>query len=156
MKKLVLALVSFIAIYHAEAAADNFDYDAFVKAYYQAQVATQQPDATQEDLEHYLSFLTDDVGNQHLPNAPDDSRQPDGKALMRKGMTRYLGGHTEYNAELISYEFGYNAVAIKHKFAAKGKRADGSEFSYAKTALDVLELENGKVSVIRRYSKLGE
>jgi hypothetical protein len=156
MKKLVLALVSFIAIYHAQVAADSFDYDAFVKAYYQAQVATQQPDATQEDLEHYLSFLTNDVGNQHLPNAPDDSRQPDGKALMRKGMTRYLGGHTEYKAELISYEFGHNAVAIKHKFAAKGKRADGSQFSYAKTALDVLELENGKVSVIRRYSKLGE
>ena len=156
MKKLVLALVSFIAIYHAQVAADSFDYDTFVKAYYQAEVATQQPDATKEDLEHYLSFLTEDVGNQHLPNAPDDSRQPDGKALMRKGMTHYLGAHTEYKAELISYEFGHNAVAIKHKFAAKGKRADGSEFSYANIALDVLELENGKVSVIRRYSKLGE
>ncbi|MBU0914707.1 MAG: nuclear transport factor 2 family protein [Gammaproteobacteria bacterium] len=156
MKKLVLALVSFIAIYHAQVAADSFDYDAFVKAYYQAEVATQQPDASKEDLEHYLSFLTDDVGNQHLPNAPDDSREPDGKALMRKGMTHYLGAHTDYKAELISYEFGYNAVAIKHKFSAKGKRADGSEFSYAKTVLDVLELENGKVSVIRRYSKLGE
>lgn len=154
MKKLVLALVGCIVIYHAQVAADSFDYDAFVKAYYQAEVATQQPDATKEDLEHYLSFLTEDVGNQHLPNAPDDSRQPDGKALMRKGMTHYLGAHTEYKDELISYEFGHNAVAIKHKFAAKGKRADGSQFSYAKTALDVLELENGKVSVIRRYSKL--
>jgi len=156
VKKLVLALVSFIAIYHAQVAADGFDYDAFVKAYYQAEVAIQQPDATKEDLDHYLSFLTDDVGNQHLPNAPDDSRQPDGKALMRKGMTHYLGAHTEYKSELISYEFGHNAVVIKHKFAAKGKRADGSQFSYAKTALDVLELENGKVSVIRRYSKLDE
>ncbi len=156
MKKLVLALVGFIAMYHANGAAEDFDYDAFVKAYYQAEVATQQPDATKEDLEQYLSFLTDDVGNQHLPNVPDDSRQPDGKALMRKGMTYYLGSHTDYKAELISYEFGHNAVAIKHKFSAKGKRADGSEFSYAKTALDVLELENGKVSVIRRYSKLDD
>lgn len=154
MKKLVLALVGFIAIYHAHVAADNFDYDAFVKAYYQAQVATQKPNASKGDLEHYLSFLTDDVGNQHLPNAPDDSRKPDGKALMREGMSRYLGAHTEYKAELISYESGHDAVVIKHKFAAKGKRADGSEFSYARTALDVLELEDGKVSVIRRYSKL--
>lgn len=153
MKKLAVVLVGLFALYHAHLVADDFDYDAFIKAYYQAQVATQQPDATKEDLEHYLSFLTEDVGNQHFPNAPDDSREPDGKALMRKGMTHYLGVHTEYQAELISYEFGYNAIAFKHKFAGKGKRADGSEFSYSKTAMDVLELENGKVSVIRRYSK---
>ncbi|WP_233081016.1 nuclear transport factor 2 family protein [Rheinheimera soli] len=153
MKKVVLALFGLVAFYHADVAADDFDYDAFVKAYYQAQVATQQPDATKEDLEHYLSFLTEDVGNQHFPNAPDDSREPDGKALMRKGMSRYLGVHTEYKAELINYEVGYNAVVIKHKFSARGKRADGSEFSYAKTALDVLELEAGKVAVMRRYSK---
>lgn len=133
--------------------ADDFDYDAFVKAYFDAQVMTQQPNATEKDLEHYLSFLTDDVGNQHFPNAPDDSREPDGKKMMRKGMGRYLGVHTEYKAELIDYQYGFNAVSIKHKFEAKGKRADGSEFSYSKIALDVLELENGKVSVIRRYSE---
>lgn len=154
MKKLWIVLCGFIVVYHANVAADDVDYDAFVKAYYHAQVATQKPNASKEDLEHYLSFLTDDVGNQHLPNAPDDSRQPDGKALMCEGMSRYLGVHTEYKAELISYESGHDAVVIKHKFSAKGKRADGSEFSYARTALDVLELEDGKVSVIRRYSKL--
>ena len=84
---------------------------------------------------------------------PDDSREPDGKTLMRKGMSRYLGVHSEYQAEMIDYQYGYNAVSIKHTFSAKGKRADGSEFSYSKVALDVLELENGKVSVIRRYSE---
>lgn len=93
------------------------------------------------------------AGNQHFPNAPDDSREPNGKAMMRKGMSYYLGVHSEYQAELIDYQYGYNAVSIKHKFSAKGKRADGSEFSYSKIALDVLELENGKVSVIRRYSE---
>jgi hypothetical protein len=152
VKKLFIYFAS-VALFSTSTLADDFDYDAFVKAYYHAEVMTQQPDATTEDLEHYLSFLTEDVGNQHFPNAPDDSRQPDGKAMMRKGMTYYLGVHTEYNAELIDYQYGYNAVSIKHKYAAKGKRADGSEFSYSKIALDVLELENGKVSVIRRYSK---
>ncbi|GAB57350.1 hypothetical protein RNAN_0313 [Rheinheimera nanhaiensis E407-8] len=34
----------------------EFDYEAFVKAYYDAAVQMQQPDATAEDLEHYLSF----------------------------------------------------------------------------------------------------
>lgn len=152
MKKLIITLMGLI-FFSPAMLADNFDYDAFVKAYYEAEVKTQQPDATAEDLEHYLSFLTDDVGNQHFPNAPDDSREPDGKALMRKGMSRYLGVHSEYKAELIDYQHGYNAVAIKHKFSAKGKRSDGSDFSYSKVALDVLELENGKVSVIRRYSE---
>lgn len=152
MKKLFLLLAGFVFV-SPSAVADDFDYDAFVKAYYQAQVMTQQPNATKQDLEHYLSFLTDDVGNQHFPNSADDSREPDGKALMRKGMSRYLGVHTEYKAEIIDYQYGYNAVSIKHKFSAKGKRSDGSDFSYSKVALDVLELENGKVSVIRRYSK---
>lgn len=152
MKKLMVSLMGLV-VFSATVLADEFDYDAFVKAYFNAQVMTQQPNATKDDLEYYLSFLTDDVGNQHFPNAPDDSREPDGKAMMRKGMSRYLGVHTEYNAEIIDYQYGYNAVSIKHKFSAKGKRADGSDFSYSKVALDVLELENGKVSVIRRYSE---
>ncbi len=152
MNKLIISLLGFV-FFNSSVSADEFDYDAFVQAYYQAQVKTQQPGATKDDLEHYLSFLTDDIGNQHFPNAPDDSREPDGKAMMRKGMSRYLGVHTEYKAEIIDYQYGYNAVSIKHKFSAKGKRADGSEFSYSKVALDVLELEDGKVSVIRRYSE---
>lgn len=152
MKKLVICLAG-LTFLTTSTLADDFDYDAFVKAYFDAQVMTQQPNATKEDLEHYLSFLTDDIGNQHFPNAPDDSREPDGKDMMRKGMSRYLGVHTEYQAEIIDYQYGFNAVSIKHKFSAKGKRADGSEFSYSKIALDVLELENGKVSVIRRYSE---
>ncbi len=152
MKKLLICLAT-VALFSASTLADDFDYDAFVKAYYHAQVMTQQPNATQEDLEHYLSFLTDDIGNQHFPNAPDDSREPDGKAMMRKGMSRYLGVHTEYKAEIIDYQYGYNAVSIKHKFSAKGKRSDGSDFSYSKVALGVLDLEDGKVAVMRRYSK---
>lgn len=152
MKKLFICLAG-LTFLSTSTLADDFDYDAFVKAYFDAQVMTQQPNATKEDLELYLSFLTDDVGNQHFPNAPDDSREPDGKDMMRKGMSRYLGVHTEYQAEIIDYQYGFNAVSIKHKFSAKGKRADGSEFSYSKIALDVLELENGKVSVIRRYSE---
>lgn len=152
MKKLFICLAG-LTFLSTSTLADDFDYDAFVKAYYHAQVMTQQPDATKKDLEHYLSFLTDDIGNQHFPNAPDDSRESGGKELMRKGMSRYLGVHSEYKAEIIDYQYGYNAVSIKHKFSAKGKRSDGSDFSYSKVALDVLELENGKVSVIRRYSE---
>lgn len=155
MKKclsILTILISFIST-ATLASSDEFDYDSFIKKYHQAMTNTQIPNASKEDLEHYLSLLTDDVGNQHFPNAPDDSREPDGKELIRKGMTRYLGVHTEYKAKIIEYIVGYNSVALKHTFAAKGLRSDGSEFSYSKEVLDVLELENGKVSVIRRYGQ---
>jgi hypothetical protein len=145
-------LISFIST-KALANNDQFDYDNFVKQYHLAIINTQIPSASKEDLEHYLSFLTEDVGNQHFPNAPDDSRELDGKKLMRKGMSRYLGVHSEYQGKIIEYIVGYNSVAIKHSFSAKGLSYDGSEFSYSKVVLDVLELENGKVSVIRRYGK---
>ena len=132
---------------------DKFDYDKFVKQYHQAMTNTQKPNASKKDLEHYLSFLTDDVGNQHFPNAPDDSREPNGKKSMREGMSRYLGVHTFYEAKILEYIIGYNSIALKHTFSAKGLRSDGSEFSYSKVVLDVIELENGNVSVIRRYGK---
>lgn len=152
MKKLFICLAGLIFV-STSTLADDFDYDAFVKAYYHAHVMTQQPNATKEDVEHYLSFLTEDIGYQHFPNAPDDTREPNGKAMMRKGMTYYLGANTEYLSELIDYQYGHNAISLKRKYSAKGKRADGSDFSYSKVALDVLELENGKVSVIRQYSE---
>jgi hypothetical protein len=146
---ILISLISTIAF----ASDDKFDYEHFVKQYHQAMTNTQQPGASKEDLEIYLSFLTDDVGNQHFPNAPDDSREPDGKKLMREGMSRYLGVHTDYKAKILEYIVGYNSIALKHTFSATGLRSDGSEFSYSKVVLDVLELENGKVSVIRRYGK---
>ena len=149
---IVAVLITCLSI-NVVANEDMVDYDKFFQEYYKAKVKTQQPNASKEDLEHYLSFLTDDVGNQHFPNAPDDSREPDGKEMMRKGMTRYLGVHTSYDSKLIAYIVGYNSIAFKHKFSAKGLRSDGSEFSYSKVVLDVIELENGQVSVIRRYGK---
>ena len=149
---IVVVLVTFISV-TAFAHEDALDYDKFVKEYYEAQVKTQQPNASKEDLEHYLSFLTEDVGYQHFPNAPDDSRESDGKKMMRKGMTYYLGSHSSYESKLIEYIVGYNSIALKHSYSGKGLRSDGSEFSYSTVALDVIELEDGKVSVIRRYGK---
>lgn len=155
MNKL-FTMLTFLAIFISttvRAEQNKFDYEQFVNQYYQAMVNTQKPHASKKDLEYYLSFLTDDVGNQHFPNAPDDSRAPDGKQLMREGMLRYLGIHTGYEANILEYIVGYNSIALKHKFTATGLRSDGSAFSYSKVVLDVLELENGKVSVIRRYGQ---
>ncbi len=82
--------------------ADDFDPRAFARTYFELWTATQAPTATAADLERYLALLTDDVGHQHLPYAPDDSRSPEGKQSIREGMTHYLGKHIEYEARLIS------------------------------------------------------
>lgn len=135
------------------AAADSSDFDAeeFVSAYLAARTATQQPDAAAEDLEHYLSFLVENVGYQHLPYNSDDSRDPEGKNNMREGMTFYLGKNKSFTAALVNFTHGFNVVAIQyegvHEYQREGEPLTAENYS----AMDVLELENGKVTVIREY-----
>lgn len=85
MKTLLLILISVILSlsFTANANTSKFNYQRFVNTYFTAMINTQKPDASKDDLEQYLSFLTDDIGFQHYPNAPDDTREPNGKQLMR-------------------------------------------------------------------------
>jgi ketosteroid isomerase-like protein len=133
--------------------AQEFDSDQFAKAYFNAWSASQSPSATAEDLEHYLSFLSEDVGHQHYPYDPDDSRAPTGKADMREGMTYYLGAHTEYKGQLISHLSGHDVIVIKYESWAKGIHPQTQqEVSIHDVTVEVLEIENGKVAVIRKYN----
>ena len=134
--------------------AEEFNPEKFAKDYFTAWTATQRPTATKENIEYYLSFLTEDVGHQHLPYDPDDTRSPDGKENMREGMSYYLGGHTEYKGNLISHTDGYGVVVIKYETSAKGIHPQTKqEITQNFLTLEVLEIENGKVSVIRKYSE---
>jgi hypothetical protein len=138
--------------YTLQAGAEDFDPESFAQNYFEAWAATQSPDATKEDLEHYLSFLAEDVGHEHIPYDTDDTRDPDGKESMREGMTHYLGQHIEYHAKLIALTYGLNAVAIQFEVSLKAKRGpDQPIASMTYNSLELLEIENGKVSVIRKY-----
>ena len=134
--------------------AEQFNSEKFAKDYFDAWVATQSPTATNKDIEHYLSFLTDDIGHQHLPYDPDDTRSSEGKKNMSEGMNYYLGAHTGYSGKLISYTDGHDVVVIKYETSSKGihpqtKQVIAQNF----LTLEVLEIEDGKVSVIRKYSE---
>lgn len=130
-----------------------FDYEKFTQQYFAAWTNVQKPNATKKDLEQYLAFLTDDIGYQHLPYSNDDSRAPDGKAMMRKGMNYYLGIHTEYKAQLTNNAHGNNVIMIEFTTQAKGIHPDnGQAITINNSTLEVLEIERGKVSVIRHYS----
>ena len=133
--------------------AKSFDMKAFAQDYFEAMVATQQPNASEKELEAYLSLLADDVGHSHLPWMTDDSRQPDGKAQFRKGMTYYLGAHTSYEAELLDvFVFNHSAIAIRYRHRAEGIHPDNNQpLKFDQVMMDILEIEDQKVAVIRKY-----
>ena len=153
MKKLLYVMLSAFISLSASATETEIDLNAFAQQYFKAMVATQAPDATTQDLENYLALLTDDIGHSHLPYVTDDSRQPDGKQAMRKGMMFYLGAHTEHNAELLDvFTFNQSAIAIRYSNSAKGIHPQHKQaISYSQIMMEVLEMENGKVAVIRKY-----
>lgn len=153
MKKLLIFSVTILFSSSLIANDSKIDLKAFAKLYFHKMVATQSPTTTKKDLEEYLALLTDDVGHSHLPWVTDDSRLPTGKADKRKGMTFYLGAHTEYKAELLDvFTFNQSAVAIRYKDYAKGIHPQNNQpIEYTQTMMEVLEIEDGKVAVIRKY-----
>lgn len=150
-----ILLLSFSLLFSSPLFAEESktDLHAFANLYFEKMVATQSPQATEKELEEYLALLTDDVGHSHLPWVTDDSRLPSGKADMRKGMTFYLGAHTEYKAELLDvFTFNQSAIAIRYHNYAKGVHPENKQpVEYAQTMMEVLEIEDGKVAVIRKY-----
>jgi ketosteroid isomerase-like protein len=154
MKKALLSLFILIFSASTHASVGEFDANEFASDYFKAWIATQSPEAKKSDVKYYLKFLKDDVGHQHLPYDPESNREPDGKKKILEGMLYYLGAHTKYSAKLLSVEVGYNVVAIKYSTHSKGKHPQTGQLSeqYYDT-VEVLELEDGKVAVIRKYSE---
>lgn len=155
MKSILCLFVSLFitTLSDANASEVDFDYNTFAKHYFDTWVKTQLPTATKEDLENYLSLLTVDVAWQHIPYQRDDERKPSGKQDLRKGMTQWLAANTEYEAELIEVLFGDDVIILKLSGLAKFKDSKGELVSRERNYVDVLELDKGKVSIIRRYGK---
>jgi hypothetical protein len=152
MSRFLFAAALLIIGCSSQAADEEFNPEQFALDYLDAWNATQAPGATAANLERYLSFLVEDVAGQHIPFDTDDTRQPDGKQRLREGMTYYLGKHIEYQARLIGVVYGLDAVAIQFEVSLKARRDPNQPIvSMTYNALEVLEIENGKVSVIRKY-----
>lgn len=153
MKFIYIALLSCLVSFSSAAAEVNQELKQLAKDYFDVMVASQAPTASSKELEAYLALLTDDVGHQHLPYVVDDRRLPDGKESMRKGMTYYLGAHTEYQAKLLNtFIFNDSAIAIRYEHSAKGVHPDNNQaIAYSSVIMEVLEVESGKVARIRKY-----
>ncbi|TMP85893.1 hypothetical protein CWC05_16290 [Pseudoalteromonas ruthenica] len=153
MKKYLFFAVSILVSASLSAKETKIDLNELAQKYFDTMVTTQSPGATKKDLETHLNLLTEDVGHSHLPWVTDDSRLPNGKEAMRKGMTFYLGAHSEYNAELLDvFTFNHSAVAIRYKNYAKGTHPENNQpIEYSQVMMEVLEIEDGKIAVIRKY-----
>ena len=133
---------------------ESIDTKRFAQSYFDAWCATQLPTASSKDIDIYLDFLADNVGHQHLPYDADSDRDAEGKNKMREGMMYYMGAHMEYKAQLTKIISGFNVVIIKYDTYAIGKHPQtGETIEQSYETVEVLELENGKVAVIRKYSE---
>ncbi|WP_024604024.1 MULTISPECIES: hypothetical protein [unclassified Pseudoalteromonas] len=144
-----LVLVATFSV-HAQ---EPLDLNTFAQQYYKTMTATQAPNAGAKELEAYLALLTDDIGNQYIPYQPDDSRTPDGKKQMRKGMSFYLGAHTLFESTLLNtFVFNDTGFAIRYKNYVKGIHPQNKQpIEYTSTMMEVIEIESGKVAMIRKY-----
>jgi ketosteroid isomerase-like protein len=146
--------LSFVALFWSLNAIADTALSELGNRYFAAWEATQSPNATKEDVEHYLSFLKDDVAHQHLPYDSDDSRLPDGKESIRKGMLFYLGSHSAHKATLKQVIPAHNAVAITYTTSSKGVHPQTNELvELHYSTMEVLEIEDGKIAVIRKYEE---
>ena len=146
---LLLTLLWFTGEIHAE----ESNLELLAQKYFQARLATQQPGASEVDLEAYLALLSEDVGYEHKPHRLL-GEVAGGKQRMREGMTYYLGKNEGYDAELVSVAIGHNAFAIQYKGTHAFRRGgEGPILTEHFNAMDVLEVEDGKISIIREYRK---
>lgn len=149
----LLMIIAFSFVVKANEISEAKQLTRLAHEYFDKMVATQMPSATIKDLDQYLSLLTDDVGHSHLPWVADDGRYPDGKVKMKEGMAYYLGAHTEFSAKLLNiYTFNDSAIAIRYQKWSKGVHPQtGKIIESEKTFMEVLELEDRKIAVIRKY-----
>jgi hypothetical protein len=152
--KYKIMMFSFLVFCSSVVKADttNLEYLNLANEYAKAWFKTQISTATKADLEHYLSFLTDDVAYQHLPYDKTDEREAGGKEVLRKGMTQWLASNVDYKVTINSINFSNNLITINYDSATTIIDSKTKEKKVMRRhVIDTLELDGNKISVIRKY-----
>lgn len=147
---LLVTLLATINFAHANKK-NTFNPSIFAQQYFDAWVQSQQPDATERDIDQYINFLTADAVWQHLPYAVSDQRKKDGSQKIKQGMMRWLNSHQRYKAKLLRIQANEHFVLIEFTSSGIIKDEENNTLLLTKHYIDVLELEDKKVAVIRRY-----
>ena len=119
----------------------------------EAKNGRQQPNSTKEDVEHFLSFLTDDIKDQHV----NFNVEINSKDELRSGMLAKLNDKIFFsNIDILEIMVGRNVTFVKFKEHAKGQPSHMDKpFEY--TAINIMALEFnelGKIKRIRRHHGL--
>ncbi|WP_185235002.1 nuclear transport factor 2 family protein [Teredinibacter franksiae] len=151
MKNLIAS--AFFVLVSVSAFGKEPQLEKFAEEYFATFIATQQDDATKADLETYLDFMTDDVGHTHSPFFSDEKRYKDGKDRLRQAMLPYLKKNTGFKAELIEIRiFNETAIALRYSHSAVYVDVEkGTKSPWSYVMMEILEIENGKVGMIRKY-----
>lgn len=151
LRKVAMAFSLFILPLSVTAESESPMLWRLAHEYFERFNQTQLPDSEVQDVERYLALLTEDVGFQHLPWRADDTRFKEGKDTLRKGMIRWLGGKLSYEARLLDVLIAYDLVVIKYESKLVLPLKDGKSRTIIRNNTETLEVENGKISVIRKY-----
>ena len=68
-------------------------------------------------------------------------------------MAFYLGVHSKFDAKLLNvFTFNNSAVAIRYEKHVQGVHPENKQpIECVRTIMEVLELENNKIAIIRKY-----
>ena len=82
------------------------------------------------------------------------TQSPKATARIREGMLYYLGAHVSYTAQLNHIIPAHNAIAISYTTTSKGIHPQTKELIELEyQTLEMLEIEDAKVAVIRKYEE---
>ncbi|MEP1447679.1 MAG: nuclear transport factor 2 family protein [Paraglaciecola sp.] len=152
MKKSILVLICFLFSLSSHAK-DKFTSEQLIekaKAFVAAKNARQQPNATIEEIENYISLLSDDFIDEHVKYKFTYTD----KSKLRQDMISKLKDEVIHSSiEINEVMVGVNVVFVKMTESGKVKPAHlDKTIEYSKTNIVSLEFnQSGLVKHIRRH-----
>ena len=152
MKKPILVLIFFLFSFSSHAK-DNYTPEQLIekaKTFVAAKNARQQPNATIEEIENYISLLSDDFIDEHVKYKFTYTE----KSKLREDMISKLKDEVIHSSiEINEVMVGVNVVFVKMTESGKVKPAHlDKTIEYSKTNIVSLEFnESGLVKHIRRH-----
>ena len=118
-----------------------------IEAFVAASVQARQPDMRQEDLEHYLSFMSDDVVDYHAAY----DRSFNGKSHLEKGIPNKAASMISMQQTIEHVLLGSNTAVVVVNEASEYIK-DGEPKLFLGRTILVLEFDSSdSITHMRRY-----
>lgn len=155
MKKVLTILFFYFILssVHAASQLSESELRKLTQQFIEAKNQRQQPDSNKEDIDYFLSFLADEIKDEHVQfNVTVTSKDE-----LRSGMVAKLEDKIYFsNIEILEIMIGRNVAFVKFKEHAKGQPSHMDKpIEY--TAINIMSLEFndlGKIKHIRRHHGL--